>query len=194
MHWVVFDYGEVIVARTTALPDLANRLGVPLGEFEEAYWAHRDDYDRGATDLEYWQAIGGQLGVTVDAGFAEELAGVDVEGWGRTDPAVIELLEALDEAGAALALLSNASSSFGRWVEKQPWTRHFRHMLFSGDLGVMKPDRRIFELLVERLGAEPGDCLFFDDRQSNVDGAIAAGLRAYRWTGVSTVEDLKDLL
>ncbi|RZQ65261.1 HAD family hydrolase [Amycolatopsis suaedae] len=192
MHWVVFDYGEVIVQRTTALPDLANRLGVPLGGFEQAYWAHRDDYDRGTTDLEYWQAVGDQLGVAVDARFAEELAEIDVEGWGRTDPAVIELLEALDEAGAALALLSNASSSFGRWVEKQPWTRHFRHLLFSGDLGMAKPDRQIFELLVERLGAEPGDCLFFDDRQSNVDGARVAGLRAHRWLGVATAHEVLD--
>ncbi|UJW33963.1 HAD family phosphatase [Saccharothrix sp. AJ9571] len=183
MNWVVFDFGEVIVQRTEALPELATRFGASLGDFEPVYWKYRDDFDAGGSDLEYWCAIGAELGTEVDDTRSAELTALDIEGWSRTDPETLALLAELDEAGVPLALLSNASSSMGRWVEEQEWARHFRHLIFSGDLGVLKPDPAIFAALLDRLGAPGEECLFFDDRQTNVDGAIAAGLHAERWIG-----------
>ncbi|HVV09636.1 HAD family phosphatase [Amycolatopsis sp.] len=184
--WVVFDYGEVICGRTDALGELAATLGVELARFEPEYWARRDAYDRGCPDLAYWGAIGGALGVSVDESTSDRLTEIDIAGWSRVRPESLELLAALDEAGSALALLSNAPSSFARYAEKQEWARHFRVRLFSGDVGVAKPDAEIFELLLARLEAQAGECLFFDDRQSNVDGARAVGLRAHRWQGVGS--------
>jgi len=181
--WVVFDYGEVICGRTGALPRLAEVLGVPLAEFEPHYWAQRDAYDRGCSDLEYWSAVGGALGVPVPESTSDRLTRIDVDGWSDVRPDSLELLAALSAAGVPLALLSNAPSSFARFAERQEWLRHFRVHVFSGDVGIAKPDPGIFELLVTRLGADPADCVFFDDRQSNVDGARAAGLRAHLWDG-----------
>ncbi|TNC26093.1 HAD-IA family hydrolase [Amycolatopsis alkalitolerans] len=189
-HWVVFDYGEVICGRTEAIPALASALGVGVAEFEPHYWSLRDRYDRGATDLEYWGAVGEALGVPVDESISDTLTRIDIEGWSRLEPASVELVSALAEAGAALALLSNAPASFARYAEKQDWARNFRVRLFSGDVGVAKPDAKIFELLLARLDAQAGECLFFDDRQSNVDGARAAGLRAHRWSGVDAARSV----
>jgi putative hydrolase of the HAD superfamily len=189
-QWVVFDYGEVICGRTTALPELAGALGVDVADFEPHYWAHRDGYDRGASDLSFWRAIGRSLGVDVDQRISDTLTAIDIEGWSQLEPASLELLAALDEAGAALALLSNAPASFARFAETQDWAGFFRVRVFSGDLGVAKPDPEIFETLLSRLGASAGDCLFFDDRQSNVDGARAVGLRAHRWRGVEAAREV----
>ncbi|WP_037320544.1 HAD family hydrolase [Amycolatopsis orientalis] len=186
MNWIVFDYGDVISEHTDALPTLAAAFGLEPADFEPHYWAERVRYDSGGSDLEYWQNVGRALDVDVDPAFAEELTRIDVEGWTHLEPAVMELLEGLHEAGAALALLSNASSTFGRWVREQDWAQLFRVKLFSGDLGCMKPDAKIYRILLGELGAEPADCLFFDDRQSNVDGARAVGMKAERWLGVET--------
>lgn len=184
MSWVVFDYGEVICRRTTALPELAARLGVEQTAFEPAYWSLRDPYDRGSSDLEYWQAVGEALGVAVDQSTADALTEIDVAGWSHTEPATVGLLEKLANNKVSLALLSNASVSFARYAEQQPWTRHFNVLLFSGDFGVAKPDPAIYTALLSRLGVAAADCVFFDDRQSNVDGAKAMGLRAHPWHGV----------
>jgi len=182
VHWVVFDYGQVISRPTTALPRLANRLGVPEEDFVAAYWAERDRYDRGMGDLEYWSAVGDRAGAAVDADLADELTREDVAGWLHTEPGALALLLELSAAGVPLALLSNASPSFGRAAERQPWASLFQHLVFSGDLGIAKPDPEIYQKLLTRLDASPEDCLFLDDKQANVTGAQEAGLHAERWT------------
>jgi putative hydrolase of the HAD superfamily len=189
-RWVVFDYGEVISHRTAALPALAATMcgdtEPDVAAFERAYWAYRDAYDRGMPDLAYWQAIGGQLGFAVDEPTAAELTSVDVRGWLRLEAETVALVEQLHGIGVPLALLSNAPSAFGREVERQPWSGRFEHLMFSGDLGVAKPDAEIWAALLDLLDARPADCMFLDDRQVNVDGARAAGLAAMRWTGAQT--------
>jgi putative hydrolase of the HAD superfamily len=182
-RWVVFDYGEVISQRTGALPDLAAALAADVTPFERAYWAEREAYDRGASDLDYWRAVGDRLGIEVDAPKATELTEIDVAGWLRLEASTVALLDQLGEHGVPLALLSNAPSSFGRHVERQAWSARFEYLLFSGDLGFAKPDAEIWATLLDRLDARAADCVFLDDRQVNVDGAIAAGLAAMRWTG-----------
>jgi putative hydrolase of the HAD superfamily len=182
VRWIVFDYGEVISRRTRALPGLAESLGADLIAFEEAYWAHRESYDRGLSDLGYWRAVGAQVGVEVDEATSTRLTEVDMAGWLEVEPSTVELLAEIRAAGAGLALLSNAPVSFARTVRREAWTRQFEHLLFSGDLGVVKPDAEIWAALLDRLGTRAGDCVFFDDRQVNVDGAATHGLEALLWS------------
>jgi putative hydrolase of the HAD superfamily len=189
-NWVVFDYGEVISRRTSMLPELAGLMGVELAEFEPHYWSLRDAYDRGGSDEDYWQSVASALGVGLDDSTLDTLTAVDVLGWSHTEPESTELLGALSEAGVSLALLSNAPVSFARFAERQDWAQYFQVRVFSGDVGTAKPDKEIFQTLLEKLDAEPEDCLFFDDRQSNVDGAVAAGLRAHRWLGVEQAREV----
>jgi len=178
VNWIVFDYGDVLSKPSPARPEMAALMGAPLPEFEKAYWDYRIPYDAGSTPLEYWQTIGQAVGVPVDEALSAELTRVDIEGWAHLEPSSLALLEALSEAGASLALLSNAPVVFGEWVRAQDWARHFRVTLFSGDVRCVKPDAKIFRLLLDELGAEPADCLFFDDRPSNVEGARAVGRKA----------------
>lgn len=182
MRWIVFDYGEVISSYTDALPSLADAYGVSLAEFESAYWASRNAYDRGQSDLDYWREIGSRLGVSVSPALASTLTDLDIAGWLHVEPSTVELIEALGTAGVPLALLSNAPVSFARTAEQQSWTKHFRHLVFSGDLGYAKPDERIWAHLVSLLDAAPADVVFLDDRQANIDGALAAGLDARLWS------------
>ncbi|HJP75640.1 MAG TPA: HAD-IA family hydrolase [Pseudonocardiaceae bacterium] len=189
MRWVVFDFGQVLGLRTEKVPELAGRVGLPLAEFEARYWANRAEYDLVGDDLGYWRAVAGD---GVDASFAAELTEADEAGWLSVDPAALALVVELHGRGVPLAILSNAPGSFGRAVEAQPWAKYFRTLLFSADLGVTKPDRAIYETLLDRIDADPADCFFTDDRQANVDGAIAAGLPAARWLGADALR--KDLV
>ena len=54
----------------------------------------------------------------------------------------------------------------------------FDHAVISGHVGAAKPDRRIFEILFERVGRQPQELLFIDDSLSNIEAARALGMPA----------------
>jgi putative hydrolase of the HAD superfamily len=70
--------------------------------------------------------------------------------------------------------------SAGRW----PLLAGFDYHFLSHELGVLKPDREVFDRVAAQLPAPRERVLFLDDNTLNVDGAIAAGFRAVRVQGV----------
>lgn len=60
-------------------------------------------------------------------------------------------------------------------------------VVVSGTEGVAKPDPRIYEIAVERSGLSASDLVFVDDKQANVDGAVAAGLDGVVFEGADTL-------
>jgi putative hydrolase of the HAD superfamily len=191
MRWIVFDYGDVISKHTTALPELAAVLGADPIEFEQVYWQHRLEYDRGLSDQEYWRLVGG---AEVDEDTVARLTKIDTTGWSVTEQSTLDLIADIKAAGLGLALLSNAPTAFGRLVRVEAWTRQFSHLLFSGELGMVKPDAEIWVTLLNTLDADARDCVFFDDRQVNIDGATAAGLHGRLWRSAAQARaDLAEL-
>jgi len=70
----------------------------------------------------------------------------------------------------------------------------FDAVLISGELGMHKPQPEIYELAAERVGAEPGACLFVDDLRENCEGAEAVGMRAIRHRDpATTIAELREL-
>ena len=62
IEWVVFDLGEVVLARTARLPDLAALLGTDEAELATAYFTHRHALDRDSEPRAYWAMIAADLG------------------------------------------------------------------------------------------------------------------------------------
>lgn len=195
INWVVFDLGNVVLQNTEALTDLALLLAADPDETTAAYFAHRTEYDRHSDPVRYFSAMATQIGAAApNAAMIAELVRVDDLGWSVTDPEVLALMADLAESGISLAVLSNAPSSMGRLIKAQEWATRFRHLVFSGDLGVMKPDAVIFRKLLARLEADPGEVAFVDDHADNVAGAIAVGISALRFTGATQArQDLRAL-
>jgi len=76
-------------------------------------------------------------------------------------------------------LLSNAFSDLRRVVtETWMFADAFDEMVISAEVGVVKPDPRIYHLALERLEASPEAAVFIDDFRRNVEGARAVGLNA----------------
>ena len=93
------------------------------------------------------------------------------------------LLEAARDDGRTVSVLSNLSPYNQRAIDRK-WPHFFRathHNFYSYDLGFHKPDPEIYRAACRELGAEPGECVFLDDLESNVEGARAAGLQAFQF-------------
>ncbi|WP_131740139.1 HAD family hydrolase [Actinomadura roseirufa] len=196
MQWVVVDYGEVI-SRTPpedAAARLPRALGADPAAFWDAYWDGRRSYDLGTVDAAgYWGELCGRLGRAAGQDLLDTLVGLDVDMWSHLDEGTLAVLRELTDRRVPLALLSNAPLELARDIERRPFAALFRHRFFSADLRLAKPDPRIYRHVGERLGADPADLVFVDDRQDNVDGARAAGLRAHLFTGADRLRRDLDL-
>jgi 2-haloacid dehalogenase len=95
----------------------------------------------------------------------------------------VAILDELYKRGVPLYALTNWSrETFHHARRRFPFLERFRGIVVSGELGMMKPDARIFRHLTETHGLAAPDCLFIDDSPRNVAGARAAGLNAVQFT------------
>lgn len=77
-----------------------------------------------------------------------------------------------------LAVLSDAMPSILVFLEQYGIRQYFNVAVISAQVGVTKPDPGMYRAALAKLDADPADCLFVDDRLCNVEGAMAAGMRA----------------
>jgi len=109
-------------------------------------------------------------------------------------PEVPRVLAALRDQGLRLGIVSNWDHRLPNLLKRVGLARFFDAVVFSAEIGVEKPDQRIFHQALTELGAEPASALHVGDRRlEDVEGAVAAGLLALHLTRTSGGGDLRDL-
>ena len=78
----------------------------------------------------------------------------------------------------SLGILSDAMPSLIKFMDQWGLLSLFDATVISTQIGAIKPDPKMYEAILQRLNADPADCLFVDDRAANLEGAIAAGMKA----------------
>lgn len=197
---LVVDFGGVL---TTPLQDsfvaFAEQNGIELQDLVRvALKAYAED----GTDPLVVDFETGRLGEAEFAiQFAQRLAqetGVEVDperliqqmfGGLRLEEGMLEAVATIKKAGFKTALLSN---SWG--VSAYPRERLAELMdviVISGEVGLRKPDRGIFDFTVEKLGLEPGACVFVDDHPGHLKAAQELGwITVLHRSPAQTLEEL----
>jgi putative hydrolase of the HAD superfamily len=104
-------------------------------------------------------------------------------------PGAISLLEALS-LDFKLACLSNTNEiHWKRICREMGFVRFFDYSFLSYKMEMVKPDRRIFQYVIDTLGMTPDRILFFDDNQMNIDASLAVGMTSYRANGIAGVSE-----
>jgi 2-haloacid dehalogenase len=94
----------------------------------------------------------------------------------------VELLAELRAAGVPLYALTNWSAeTFGMARERFEFLSWFDGVVVSGEERIVKPDPRIFRLLLDRFGLDPASTFYVDDSPANVAAALELGLDAVRF-------------
>jgi len=101
----------------------------------------------------------------------------------KPDPRMLTAVRDLRQRGYKLGLLSNTTPSFKPELENHHIPELFDAVVLSCDAHFAKPDPEIYELICQKLGAKPAECLFIDDQQRMLDPAAALGLRTILATG-----------
>jgi 2-haloacid dehalogenase len=107
----------------------------------------------------------------------------------------VEILRQLNQAGYPLYALSNWSAeTFPVARGKFDFFDAFNEIVLSGNVGMVKPERAIFELLLGKIGRPASECLFIDDAQANIETAHKMGMTALLFQSPEKLEmDLKAL-
>jgi HAD superfamily hydrolase (TIGR01509 family) len=181
---VVVDAGGVllewdppaIVARL--YPDPATQARIRAQIFEHPDW---HEFDRGTLTAQsapaHFARLSGRSNEDVRAllrATAESLRPID---------GTIRLLEELAAIGVNLFLLSNMpESTFDILVQRHAFFAHFKHLVISGKILLLKPEPAIYRHLVEATGIVPAESVFIDDLLRNVVAARESGLHAIQFT------------
>jgi len=92
---------------------------------------------------------------------------------------MIELMRELKGAGKRMAMLTNNVREWEPvWRPMLPVDEIFETVVDSGFVGCRKPEARIYEMTLGRLGLPAETCLFVDDLEPNIEGARKAGMVA----------------
>ena len=145
------------------------------------------------TEAEFEQLLAAEL-IRVDGG-AVPAGGLLARMFAASafDEAMHELIRAARRAGLRTALLSNSWGDNG--YPRHLFPELFDTVVISSEVGMRKPEERIFRLAIERLGLQPAECVFIDDIQENVNAARAAGLvSVWHQTAADTTAQLAELL
>ncbi|HYH81231.1 MAG TPA: HAD-IA family hydrolase [Longimicrobium sp.] len=90
-----------------------------------------------------------------------------------------DVLRELKRRGHRMAVISNADGSVEALLGELGLLQHFEFVIDSATVGLEKPDPRIFQMALERMGVEPHDAVYVGDvYEIDVVGARAAGMRA----------------
>ena len=176
-EWLVFDVMGVIFT----VGDDTNELLVPyVQKFAPSLTS--DEINQACLEASlgkvascgFWKTLGlGDRYPQIEQDYLESQLTLDAD-----FPAVAQKLQ----KDYHLALLSNDVSEWSAYLRKKyDLNQYFEEIVISGDVGLRKPDRAIYELLLRRLQCRPENSVFIDDRQKNLIPAMRAGMRTIQF-------------
>jgi epoxide hydrolase-like predicted phosphatase len=194
---VIFDFGGVLVRMVDDRPrlKLAEQLGVPISRLDDLVFFSdsAQKASRGEISIKmHWEAVREALSIQSEdmADFLEQYWSADDVNWQLLD--FIKRLHPQYKVG----LLSNAWDDL-RQTMRTRWNIDglFDELIISAEVGIVKPDPRIFHLAVEKLGVQPTEAVFIDDILINVQAAKQQGLSAIQFLDTQqTLTDLQGIL
>lgn len=177
---VIFDYGNVLscAQASSDMNAMAKRCGMPIDRFHDFYWKFRPAYDRGEIKgASFWTSVAAEAGEKPTPDEISELVFLDIQSWLHINQATMEWAVQLRRAGIRLALLSNMPFEIARYIESNcPWVSYFDPLIFSCDLGSVKPEPTIYKNCLAKLNVRADKVLFLDDRAENVTAAAQLGI------------------
>ena len=107
----------------------------------------------------------------------------------------VAILRKLKDSNVPVYAITNWNQDkFREARQRFDFLNSFDGIVVSGDEGLLKPDRAIFDLFFQRFDVTPQSAVFVDDSLHNVEGARAAGMRAVHFTSPEALaRDLRQL-
>ena len=193
---VFFDLGGVILRTEYQAPrqHLAERLGMEYEDLSKLVFGGEtaDQASVGRiSEEEHWSSVIQRLHLpeSETQAIREEFFAGDI-----IDTGLLDFMRGLRKQ-FKVGLISNAWSGLRAYILNRKLEDAFDAMIISAEVGVAKPDARIYQIALEKLGVVASESVFLDDFMENVEGARAVGMQAIYFTQPEqALKELKQLL
>jgi putative hydrolase of the HAD superfamily len=203
---VISDFGGVLTSPLAgSFAAVQDRHGISLEALGKALHAIAERagenplfvLERGEmTEKSFLAELGGQL--AADLGRKVEMHGFGAGVMEHLHPnePMIDFMRGLRDRGLRAAILTNNVREWEPlWRRMLPVDEIFELVVDSAFVGMRKPDPRIYELTLDRLGLPAEACLFVDDIDVNVHAARELGIHAVHFqTTEQAIAELEELL
>lgn len=189
---IIFDFGGVLLdwnpryLYRKLLEDDEERVESFLAEVDFVGWNLQQD--RGRPFAEAVAELSGRF-----PHHAELIRAFD-ERWeesiGGPISGTVDIARRLKRSGYSLYGLSNWSAeTFRRVRHRYEFFELFEEIVISGEVGAIKPEPRMYQVLLERIGRRAEACLFIDDLEANVTAAARLGFGAILFRSPRQLEE-----
>ena len=188
---IIFDVGGVLIRTQSRAgrEKWAAKFGIDSWDFENFVFRSESGVqsELGQKSVkEHWQWLAEHFSLT-EASLVEMRR--DFFGGDALNQPLVEYVKRLRGAGYATGILSNFGDNARTiWSEVYPFIDYFDGIIISSEVGVMKPDPKIYHLAAESVGVKPAEALFIDDFMQNVEGARAVGMQAIHFSDPEIVQ------
>ncbi|MBC8501080.1 MAG: HAD family phosphatase [Nanoarchaeota archaeon] len=190
---IIFDMGGVILMNKAEelFKNVSKHLGVDYNSFEELRGQYYKDMLKGNMSCkEFADIVKHTFKLNVDV----------LEKWREVYLEVMnvnkELLELADELkkNYKVAIISNMPNMHAEINKERNVFSHFKPAFISCEIGLIKPQKEIFDLMLEKLKLKAEECIFIDDRENHLDVPKEMGFKVIHYTGNNNLmEQLKQL-
>jgi len=193
---VFFDFGGVIQRTEFQAPrqKLAQRFGMEYDDIDNIVFNSPTAKQATVGEVpveKHWQAVAKRLKVS-----KEDIAAVEREFFAGDviDHSIVEYLRSL-RPRYKTGLISNAWSDMREYLVRQKLDDAFDTLTISAEVGVAKPEAKIYLLALEQAQVEPEAAVFVDDVPANIEACEALGMKGILFRDpLKAMNELKKLL
>lgn len=182
---IIFDVGGVLIRTQSRAgrEKWAARLGMDAWDFEGFVFngesGRQAQLGRKTTEA-HWRWLGDHF--KLDKASLAEMHH-DFFAGDIMNEALVTYIKRLRQAGYRTGLLSNFMDEARHvWTEVYPFIDQFDGIIVSAEVGLMKPNPKIYHLAAKSVSVDLAEALFIDDFIENIDGAKKAGMQTIHFT------------
>ncbi len=196
LNTILFDLGNVLVDVDSQRP--VSRLKQRFPSISEqriwAFFEHSDlclQFQTGKVSSHvFYEGFRSAVGEDLSYNYFKQL-------WQDMFSPIRPMIDLLPDLRARyrLVLLSNTDELHAEYIGRQyDFYDYFHHLIFSYEVGYLKPGKEIFQIALETSHSDPERSIFIDDLEKNVQTAVSMGMRGIPFKGYERfVQDWNEL-
>jgi len=194
IKWLLVDIGDVLLlkdrnADQTFTQLLANELRVDFELAQKINHAHYSTMDVAyIPEEDFVASLEKSLGYKAPTGIFSYFVRA-YEKQVRPNTELFHFLDEMRASGMKTAVLSNTIAIY-RDIQKRMGISKgngFEPILYSWEVGMLKPNKDMFELALQKLQVKPDEIIFIDDKLEHIHGAQRVGMRTILFNNTESV-------